>query len=101
MTVADELWESDFDSLEGKNHEEPKDDPLYQARLDMGDRLNSAIMPMGESAQQVTDRVSVGLEKAATDTAHRDSDRVGVVSYDRALVTLLIKYGRPERDYHS
>ena len=65
MTVVDELRESDFGPFEGKNHEELKDDPLYQAWLGMGDRPNFAAMPVGESAQQVTDRVSIGLEKTA------------------------------------
>ena len=51
MTVVDELRESDFGPFEGKNHEELKDDPLYQAWLGMGDRPNFAAMPVGESAQ--------------------------------------------------
>ena len=37
MTVVDELRESDFGPFEGKNHEELKDDPLYQAWLGMGE----------------------------------------------------------------
>ena len=49
MTVVDELRESDFGPFEGKNHEELKDDPLYQAWLGMGDRPNFAAMPVGES----------------------------------------------------
>ena len=84
MTVVDELRESDFGPFEGKNHEELKDDPLYQAWLGMGDRPNFAAMPVGESAQQVTDRVSIGL-----------------VSHGGALMALLAKYGRPERDYYG
>ena len=31
QTVVDELRETDFGPFEGKNHEELKDDPLYQA----------------------------------------------------------------------
>ena len=97
MTVVDELRESDFGPFEGKNHEELKDDPLYQAWLGMGDRPNFAAMPVGESAQQVTDRVSIGLEKTAADAARRGFGRVGVVSHGGALMALLAKYGRPER----
>ena len=48
MTVVDELRESDFGPFEGKNHEELKDDPLYQAWLGMGDRPNFAAMPVGD-----------------------------------------------------
>lgn len=101
MTVVDELRESDFGPFEGKNHEELKDDPLYQAWLGMGDRPNFAAMPVGESAQQVTDRVSIGLEKTAADAARRGFGRVGVVSHSGALMALLAKYGRPERDYYG
>ena len=63
MTVIEELRETDFGPFEGKNHEELKDDPLYQAWIGQGDRLNFAAMPVGETAQQVVDRVSIGLEK--------------------------------------
>ena len=101
MTVVDELRESDFGPFEGKNHEELKDDPLYQAWLGMGDRPNFAAMPVGESAQQVTDRVSIGLEKTAADAARRGFGRVGVVAHGGALMALLAKYGRPERDYYG
>ena len=101
MTVVDELRESDFGPFEGKNHEELKDDPLYQAWLGMGDRPDFADMPVGESAREVTDRVSRGLEKVAADAAARGYGRVGVVSHGGALMSLLTKYGRPERDYYA
>ena len=94
MTVVDELRESDFGPFEGKNHEELKDDPLYQ-------HPDFANMPVGESAQQVTDRVSRGLEKVAADAAARGCARVGVVSHGGALMSLLTKYGRPERAYYG
>ena len=58
----------------------------------MGDRPNFAAMPVGESAQQVTDRVSIGLEKTAADAARRGFGRVGVVSHGGALMALLAKY---------
>ena len=101
MTVVDELRESDFGPFEGKNHEELKDDPLYQAWLGMGDRPDFADMPVGESAREVTDRVSRGLAKVAADGAGRGFERVGVVSHGGALMSLLTKYGRPERDYYA
>ena len=101
MTVVDELRESDFGPFEGKNHAELKDDPLYQIWLAGGDRPNFAAMPVGESPQQVTQRVSVGLEKVAADAAAHGFDRVGVVSHGGALMALLGKYGRPRRDYYG
>lgn len=81
MTVIDELRESDFGPFEGKNHEELKDDPLYQAWIGQsGDHLNFAAMPVGETAEQVVERVSVGLAKLAADAAAHGYERVGVVS---------------------
>ena len=99
--MVEEKIKKDFGPFEGKHHEEPKDDPLYQAWLGMGDRPNFAAKPVGESAQQVTDRVSIGLEKTAADAARRGFGRVGVVSHGGALMALLAKYGRPERDYYG
>lgn len=101
MTVIDELRETDFGPFEGKNHEELKDDPLYQAWIGQDDHLNFAAMPVGESAQQVVDRVSIGLEKLVKDAAAHGYDRVGVVSHGGALMGLLSKYGRPQREYYG
>lgn len=101
MTVIDELRETDFGPFEGKNHEELKDDPLYQAWIGQGDRLNFAAMPVGETAEQVVDRVSLGLAKLVRDAAARGYERVGVVSHGGALMGLLSQYGRPERDYYG
>ena len=101
MTVIDELRETDFGPFEGKNHEELKDDPLYQAWIGQGDRLNFAAMPVGETAEQVVDRVSIGLEKLVKDADAHGFARVGVVSHGGALMGLLSKYGRPERQYYG
>ena len=101
MTVIDELRETDFGPFEGKNHEELKDDPLYQAWIGQGDRLNFAAMPVGETAEQVVDRVSIGLEKLVKDADAHGFARVGVVSHGGALMSLLTKYGRPERAYYG
>ena len=102
MTVIDQLRESDFGPFEGKNHEELKDDPLYLAWLGQpGDHLNFAAMPVGETAQQVVDRVSIGLERLAKDAQARGFQRIGVVSHGGALMGLFSKYGRPERAYYD
>ena len=110
LSINDGFQQNNFRQVGGYSHggfkylteaqyEALKDDPLYQARLGMGDRPNFAAMPVGESAQQVTDRVSIGLEKTAADAARRGFGRVGVVSHGGDLMALLAKYGRPERDY--
>ena len=101
QTVVDELRETDFGPFEGKNHEELKDDPLYQAWIGAPGGANFAALPVGESAQQVVERVSAGLKKVAADAGRRGFGRVGVVSHGGALMGLLAQYGRPEREYYG
>lgn len=101
MTVIQGLRETDFGPFEGKNHQELKDDPLYQAWIGQGDRLNFAAMPVGETAEQVVERVSAALAELVKDAAAHGYERVGVVSHGGALMGLLSKYGRPEREYYD
>ena len=58
-------------------------------------------MPVGETAEQVVERVSIGLAKLAADAAAHGYERVGVVSHGGALMGLLSKYGRPVREYYG
>lgn len=101
MTVIDQLRESDFGPFEGKNHEELKDDPLYQAWIGQGDRLNFAAMPVGETAEQVVERMTAALKKLTADAASHGYERVGVVSHGGAIMGLLSKFGRPARAYYG
>ena len=103
MTVIDELKETDFGPFEGKNHEELKDDPLYQAWIGQSpdSHPNYAAMPVGESPEQVTERVSAGLAKLTADALARGFERVGVVSHGGALMGLLTRCGRPVREYYG
>ena len=101
MTVIQGLRETDFGPFEGKNHQELKDDPLYQAWIGQGDRLNFAAMPVGETAEQVVERVAAALAELVKDAAAHGYERVGVVSHGGALMGLLSKYGRPEREYYD
>lgn len=100
-TVIDGLRETDFGPFEGKNHEELKDDPLYQAWIGAPGGLDFAAVPVGETAEQVVERVSVALEELVADAARRGFRRVGVVSHGGALMGLMAKFGRPEREYYG
>ena len=71
-SVIEELRETDFGPFEGKNHEELRDDPLYQKWLENPDFSQ---MPVGESAQAVVERVSAGLKRVAEDAGRRELDR--------------------------
>lgn len=98
-TVIPELRETDFGPFEGKNHEELKDDPLYQAWI--SDRPNFSALPVGESAEDCARRARTGLEKLLADAEARGFQRVGVVSHGGTLMGLLSQVGTPERDYYG
>ena len=96
MTVIDELRETDFGPFEGKNREDLKDNLLYQ---EWAKNPDYSKVPVGESAEEVAERMSLGLQKLAEDAARRGWQRVGVVSHGGALTGLLSRHGKPERAY--
>ena len=97
-TVIPELRETDFGPFEGKNHEELKDDPLYQQWITTAD---FAKIPVGESAADAVERASRGLSLLLEDAKEHGYERVGVVSHGGTLMGLLWRFGRPERDYYD
>ena len=97
-TVIPELRETDFGPFEGKNHEELKDDPLYQQWITTAD---FAKIPVGESAADAVERASRGLLLLLKDAKEHGYERVGVVSHGGTLMGLLWRFGRPERDYYD
>ena len=97
-TVIPELRETDFGPFEGKNHEELKDDPLYQQWITTAD---FAKIPVGESAADAVERASRGLSLLLKDAKEQGYERVGVVSHGGTLMGLLWRFGRPERDYYD
>ena len=97
-TVIPQLRETDFGPFEGKNHEELKDDPLYQQWISAAD---FARIPVGESAEQVVERAGEGLRLLLSDAKEHGYERVGVVSHGGTLMGLLWRFGRPEREYYG
>ena len=97
-TVISQLRETDFGPFEGKNHEELKDDPLYQQWITTAD---FAKIPVGESAEAAVERASEGLRLLLADAKEHGYERVGVVSHGGTLMGLLWRFGRPERDYYN
>ena len=97
-TVIGQLRETDFGPFEGKNHEELKDDPLYQQWITTAD---FAKIPVGESAEAAVERASEGLRILLTDAKEHGYERVGVVSHGGTLMGLLWRFGRPKRDYYD
>ena len=68
QTVIPGLRETDFGPFEGRNHEELKDDPLYQRYIGGGDLGN---IPVGESTDQVAARAARG--RGTRRDRHRNS----------------------------
>ena len=93
-TVIEELREMDFGPFEGKNHEELKDDPLYQKYISGADLGR---IPVGETLEQVTGRVSRGLAPSAADAAARGFERVAAVTHGGVVMALMWAFGRPAR----
>ena len=95
MTVVPELRETDFGPFEGKNHQELKDNPLYQAWITAPD---PARIPVGESAEQVVERAGAGLRFLLQDAAAHGYDRVAAVSHGGTIMALLAAFGAPPRE---
>ena len=94
-TVIPQLRETDFGPFEGKNHEELKDDPLYQQWITTADMSK---LPVGESTDQVLLRVSQGLRDLVDDARGRGFARVGVVSHGGTQMALLWQFASPRRE---
>ena len=100
-TVVDGLRETDFGCFEGKNHEELKDDPLYQAWISQDGGPDFADSPVGETVEQVMARVKIALEQIVADMHQKGYERVAAVSHGGALMGLLTQFARPERAYYD
>ena len=98
QTVVPELRETDFGPFEGKNHEELKDDPLYQQWISTAD---FAKIPVGESAEDAVERAGKGLVILLSDAKEHGYERVGVVSHGGTLMGLLWRFAQPKRDYYG
>lgn len=99
QTVIPQLRETDFGPFEGKNHEELKDDPLYNRWMSFPD--DPTIVPQVEDpvscAMRATEALKLVVERAKT----QGYETVGVVSHGGTLMSMLTRHGRPARDYYS
>lgn len=98
MTVIPALRETNFGPFEGKNAEELKDDPLFQAWVSTA---NFSALPVGESPEDCARRSGEGLRAVAADGAARGFTRVGVVTHGGTLMGMLSQFGRPKREYYG
>lgn len=100
-TVVLQLRETDFGPFEGKNHEELKDDPLYQAWIGQAGGPNFSAMPVGESPEDAAARAAEGLRAVAADMERRGLQRAALVSHGGTIMGMLSRFGRPEREYYG
>ncbi|HJA62929.1 MAG TPA: histidine phosphatase family protein [Candidatus Intestinimonas stercoravium] len=98
QTVVPGLRETDFGPFEGKNHEELKDDPLYQQWISTP---NFAAVPVGEGPEATARRVEEAIRAVIADAGSHGYETVGVVSHGGTLMGLLSRFGRPERPYYD
>ncbi len=93
-TEIAELRETDFGPFEGKNHEELKDDPLYQQYISSASRVN---IPVGERPEEVARRAVAGLRRLVADAKGRGFTRVGAVTHGGTMLALFAACGAPAR----
>ena len=96
FTAVPQLRETDFGPFEGKNHEELKDDPLYQKWLAGGEDMTD--LPVGESTEEVVRRVEQGIRFVLADAKARGFGRVAVVAHGGTLMALMASFGAPKRE---
>ncbi len=94
-TVIGGLRETDFGPFEGRNHEELKDDPLYQRWVAA---WGTGEFTVGESEESVRARACAGLARVLEDARAKGFSQVGVVSHGGTLRTLMWEYGYPARE---
>lgn len=96
-TVIDELRETDFGPFEGKNHEELKDDPLYQQWLTTSDLSK---LPVGESIPDCTRRLSDAIRQVVAHARAHGYERVGLCTHGGSLMNLMSSLGVPARPHY-
>ncbi len=87
------LRETDFGPFEGKNHEELKDDPLYQRYISGGGTDIQGV----ERPEEAARRAVSGLRRLIADAKARGFTRAGVVTHGGTMMGLFAACGAPAR----
>jgi alpha-ribazole phosphatase len=97
ITVVDDLREMDFGDFEGRGFDELKNDPEYQRWYESGGTLPC---PNGECVADFVERVCRAFDAVVREHIGRE-DRLVVVAHGGSLMSILSRYGRPERPYYD
>lgn len=99
QTVIPELRETDFGPFEGKTHEELVEDELYNLWISCPE--DPEVVPMVEDAAACGARAGTALMRLCADASAKAYRSVAVVSHGGTLMSILARYGHPQRDYYS
>ena len=94
--VYRELRECDFGRFEGKNYIELTGDAEYQAWIDSGGKK---CFPDGESPEIFKQRCISAFEDIVK--KYNDKKSMAFVVHGGTIMSILEKYGYPERDYYD
>lgn len=91
-----ELREMNFGVFEGKNHEELKSDPIYQAWFESE---WMTLCPQGESRDEFSERTCQALEKLIDHGLEQGEKRLVIVAHGGTQMAALERFCQPKRGY--
>lgn len=96
--IVEEFRECDFGEFENKNYLELSGNLHYQQWIDSGGTLP---FPGGESREGFQQRCVQAFEKIVSESVLGQIENVAIVAHGGTIMSIMEKYGTPERDYFS
>ena len=91
-----ELREMNFGVFEGKNHEELKSDPIYQAWVESE---WMTLCPQGETRDEFSERTCGALEKLIDQGLEQGKQKLVIVAHGGTQMAALERFCQPKRGY--
>ncbi len=95
LHIVDDLRECDFGKFEGRNYEELKDNPAYQAWLDSGGELP---FPGGESRKEFAARCVKAFEEIILDL--REGNHAFII-HGGTIMAIMERFAKPAGSYYD
>ena len=96
LRIAEDLRETDFGAFEGKNYQELKHHPAYQAFLDSG---GQTAFPGGEEPAAFKARCRREFSRIVREGM--EAQKVAVVCHGGTVMAILEAFCLPKRDFYS
>lgn len=93
-----ELREMNFGVFEGRNHEELKDDPIYQAWVESE---WMTVCPQGETRDAFSERTCRALAQLIDEALEAGEEKLVVVAHGGTQMSALETFCHPKRGYAS